>query len=113
MLEAYGRRQKHGAKARQVRHFVPGDQGHHLAANAGIVVGLPQTAGLDERVGHPDVGIGGGVGIDRLPLAVFVPSPQPGRQVGLEIAAGQITWVHFSTRSKVARSLAASEKNIA
>ena len=53
-------------------------------------VEFPQASGLNERVRHPDVGVGGGVGVQDLPLAVLVLAPEPGRKMGVEIAAGQI-----------------------
>ena len=90
VLEAGGTGHEHGTEAGKIDDFVVGDQRQHGAAEIGIAGGFPEAAGLKKRVRHPDIGVGGGVGIENLPLAVLVLAPEPGREVGFEIAAGEI-----------------------
>ena len=51
------------------------DPGQHLAADVGVDGMVPQAAGLEQRVGHPDIGVGGGVGVQHFPLAVGASAP--------------------------------------
>ena len=75
MLKADGAGHEHGPEAGQVRDFGSCDPGQHLAADVGVDGMVPQAAGLEQRVGHPDIGVGGGVGVQHFPLAVGASAP--------------------------------------
>ena len=90
MLEARRPGQKEQTKRRQVDHLALGDHGHHLPAQVCIGWSIPEPSGFYERVGHSDVGIGGRVLVDYLPIALVGLSPQPYRQMGAHVSASQV-----------------------
>src|SRR5260370_14408428 len=63
---------------------------HHLVAKSGVRGFVPEASGFDQRVSDPAVGVGGGVGIKELPLAVLGPAQQTAGKTGSHIAAGEV-----------------------
>ncbi|MDT4866350.1 hypothetical protein FQZ97_1011990 [compost metagenome] len=53
---------------------------------------LPESAGLLQAIGQPEVGVCRRVAIEYLPLALGGAPPEPGRQVPLQVALGQVVF---------------------
>ena len=56
----------------------------------GVARLFPQASGLKQRPDDPDIGVGGGVGIQYGPLLLALLAPQPGGKMGREIALGEV-----------------------
>ena len=63
------------------------NQGQRIGAVFGLA---PQAVGFQQGVDEPQVGVGGGVGVLHLPLAILALPPQPGRQVEVRAPAAQV-----------------------
>ncbi|MNM27605.1 hypothetical protein D3C81_381010 [compost metagenome] len=86
--------------ARQQHQPQPGDVGHFFAADtlqqqrpqSLITPAFPQTTGFQQIVGNPQIGIGRRIRVQHRPAFFIVLAPQPGGQMGAEIARRQVVF---------------------
>ena len=85
-------RHQHRAEARQLDDFEFAYSAQQRIGELAVARLAPQTRGVDERAGQPQVGVGGRVGVDQRPAAVVVPPPAPAGQARREVAAREVAF---------------------
>ena len=89
-MEADGAGEEGDADAGDEGDLLLGDADEEDLGEALIARLAPEAAGFEEVIGDPEVGIGGGAGVEDLPGAVGGLAPAPGGEALGEVAAGEV-----------------------